>query len=506
MSGRGPEQRPSSACRVLKERRDMVTRAAEEGMSNLVLFALDEWPQGKGADVNKSTPLRVAVFSGHVTVVKCLLEHGANVNGVNSKGHSVLMNSCQKGPQFTDIVRILLENGVDVNYVDPRRGETALHTAAWGGALETGKLLIKNGATISRNKREETPLIVAALERNDHFVDFLLDTSDFSRDDQADALELLGTSHWLEDNSARCLELWERAMKLRHVPKKPVAEKREAAKTVAAYGHAEEWQTPQSLQRLTKGSSSSGPTTSMSVQCLLTRERVLGPENPDTTHIIKYAAGFHADDQEHTQAIHLLLHALDNIKTLFPFHSHTLGVYRLLLCVMADSEEEEKQHIPFPLLLDPFTHAISDFLRGDEAARKKEKYETCWETRQNLLKIVLHMIYYLLEQVRRQRATLAEEEEFTLAVKSLVKNGVRGEGENTLLHMACDGDSTHFDMRDMPYDACGFPSVSVVRALLEAGCDVTARNEAGQTALQALRKEKGGNAEIIRLLMEAGSA
>ncbi|XP_076465062.1 uncharacterized protein LOC143296924 [Babylonia areolata] len=82
-----------------------------------------------------------------------------------------------------------------------------------------------------RNTLGETPILVAALKTKEDFVEFLLAVSDCSRDDRANALEVLGTGCWTQDRAERCLELWERAMKVRHQPGRPLAEKRLAEHT-----------------------------------------------------------------------------------------------------------------------------------------------------------------------------------------------------------------------------------------------------------------------------------
>ena len=66
------------------------------------------------------TPLMVAVFSGDVMIVKCLLEHGANMRAVNPNGTTLLMYAKDHGEKTGDfsIASLLLDLGVDATVQD----------------------------------------------------------------------------------------------------------------------------------------------------------------------------------------------------------------------------------------------------------------------------------------------------------------------------------------------------------------------------------------------------
>jgi formylglycine-generating enzyme required for sulfatase activity len=88
--------------------------AAESGNTTLLKALLE-----KGADVNATTKndataLMVASIKGHIETVKLLIEHGANVNAVaNMEGTTALAFASNNGQ--SKIVKLLLENGADVN-------------------------------------------------------------------------------------------------------------------------------------------------------------------------------------------------------------------------------------------------------------------------------------------------------------------------------------------------------------------------------------------------------
>ena len=84
----------------------------------------------QGTDIEKSydgsTPLYHATSRGHVEVVKILLNYSANVNAVNNKGWSCLMNAAYFGRD--DIVNLLLKYKANPDIVRAEfDGKSALH-------------------------------------------------------------------------------------------------------------------------------------------------------------------------------------------------------------------------------------------------------------------------------------------------------------------------------------------------------------------------------------------
>ena len=71
--------------------------------------------------LTKSSPLRAATYKGHLSVVKFLVQKGADVNSVTKFGHSVLMIAVLQ--ERKNIVIHLLDNGADVNYTALDLGE-----------------------------------------------------------------------------------------------------------------------------------------------------------------------------------------------------------------------------------------------------------------------------------------------------------------------------------------------------------------------------------------------
>ena len=269
---------------------------------------------------------------------------------------------------------------------------------------------------------------------------------------------------------------------------------------VAAYENAVEAQTLDEIRAL----KSSPDRHKLGFQSMLIRERVLGKQNEETAYIIKYNAAVYADDERFDKAADLLFHVLENLSDVHPFKSHTVDAYTLLVCFLSEGKDVAGPGaVTISHALKSLQWALSDFKRG-EAEQCQSKPETVHTNRHNLLKIILQMIC-LLQQIQGQ-ATPRERKELSEALKAFVKTGVRSLKGDTLLHMACDADTTNFDTRrEDPFTAFVFPAPEVVQVLLDAGCDVNARNEKGQTALAVAREQKGDHSEIIRILAAAGS-
>lgn len=110
-----------------------------------------------------------AIFSGDKFKVKELVGYGVDKNAVihspaRWEGATVLGAAACLG--HIEIVQYLLEEGAPVNFRDPCTGRSALHWAIVGDQYQMCKLLIKHGADInSEDKENVTPLLRATIGR-----------------------------------------------------------------------------------------------------------------------------------------------------------------------------------------------------------------------------------------------------------------------------------------------------------------------------------------------------
>lgn len=108
-------------------------------------------------DKDKRTPLSIAAEKGYESIVKYLIEHGADVNKVGmSNGPTPLFMALYNGNE--NIVKYLVEHGADVN--KECKGGFPLHLAAANGLEASMKYLIDHGADVNlQNDSGRTALV-----------------------------------------------------------------------------------------------------------------------------------------------------------------------------------------------------------------------------------------------------------------------------------------------------------------------------------------------------------
>ena len=167
-------------------------RAVHEGKNGIEkarkLLEAGTDPNDKPGDEDSETPLHAAAASGHIPMVKLLLQYGADVNrrrnyrtpldaaieakklsmikfllkagaNVNAKGYLTPLVRAVDGGR-TDIVRTLLDSGADVNTVTS--SGTALCEAASQKNVKLIRMLLDAGADLRAPKGHSAPITKAA--------------------------------------------------------------------------------------------------------------------------------------------------------------------------------------------------------------------------------------------------------------------------------------------------------------------------------------------------------
>ncbi len=104
---------------------------------------LEQGAHVDGKSSSTLTPLMVAVASGRIKVVMCLVENGAKLNVRNKDEVTALMRAAQSGR--LKVGEYLIEAGAKVNAKNKDR-KTALMFAVEAGKLKMVELLLANGA------------------------------------------------------------------------------------------------------------------------------------------------------------------------------------------------------------------------------------------------------------------------------------------------------------------------------------------------------------------------
>ena len=132
-----------------------------------------------GADVNakvglyNETALIIASKCGHFKMAKYLIENGAEVNARDKGNDTTLIKASFIGS--IELLKCLLENGADVN-AKGLWNRTPLFFSSENGYLEIVKFLVENGADVNaEDEYKQTPLILASLRGHFEIVKYLVE-------------------------------------------------------------------------------------------------------------------------------------------------------------------------------------------------------------------------------------------------------------------------------------------------------------------------------------------
>lgn len=93
--------------------------------------------------------IHLAVAKERPKVIQALLDHKADINATDGKGHTALWTACLQLVN-APLTKFFLERGADVNAQEKETGQTILHHCANGGYAAISKALIAGKADIHR--------------------------------------------------------------------------------------------------------------------------------------------------------------------------------------------------------------------------------------------------------------------------------------------------------------------------------------------------------------------
>ncbi len=161
-----------------------------------------------GMPVETADALHLAVDMGKAEVARLLLEHGADKNGQDSFGQSLVMTAASN--HRTDIMKLLIAAGADINAANQYR-ITPLAVAAEQGHLDIVNLLVAAGAKVNaRDTAGGTALSVAILRGYKEIVEALLAAGTDVLRDKEDLLNLAADKPEIKEMLEKAIRASER--------------------------------------------------------------------------------------------------------------------------------------------------------------------------------------------------------------------------------------------------------------------------------------------------------
>lgn len=465
-----------------------------------------------GANVNhqtktKSTPLRAACFDGRLDIVKYLVTHNADINLANAFNNTCLMISSYKG--HTEVVEYLLANGADID-VQAHCGATALHYAAECGHVDICSMLLDYGATMKKNEYGMTPALTAAERTKELVVEMFYSRPGLlTKLEKITALELMGASFANDKdnyNLNKAFHYLMLGMELRYDDPDNVV-KKEYHEPIAAYEKWIETRTIQDLRAIKYNSNS------LHMESLTIRERILTPKCPDVAHPVVFRGAVCADNGRFDRCESLWLHALSLRQ------ANNLSVQRDLLRFA--QVFSQMIHVGTRLRLQNILAVLSACILELERNKikilepaTKDDSDIGLECELNII-TALYLCTILTKILTRDNVTPSDNVKSSIykLVFALNKMNLRHRDGQGLLHLAVNGITPVDDFHTS--DVCRFPCVETVRLLIHCGADVTLvdcdRNSPLHTLTSTLQSARAGGVnqqevveKITQIFIDAG--
>ncbi|KAL8606921.1 hypothetical protein ACOMHN_048717 [Nucella lapillus] len=444
--------------------------AAGAGHFNVVRCLVEHGADVNHSTVTNSTPLRAACFDGRLDIVRFLVDNHADLTIANKYNNTCLMISCYKGHR--EVVTFLLEKGADPD-CKAHCGATALHFSAECGHLDIVKELINFNGKMLTNDHNMTPLTIAAECGKEDVVEYFITLPNITQGEKIDALELLGASYANDKenyNPQKAYYFLICAMSERFKDPQRIIRKPEYF-PVPAYDNRRECQTVEELEAIRHNSSA------LHMESLTIRERILGADNPEVPHPVIFRGAVFADNGRFDRCIALWMHAMHlrqrNNRTI----SKDLLRFSQVFAQMV--------HLGLPLSFEHiesvFQHAVEEL---DRDAQRSHRDEDDKDTVTEIYQANIHTCLYLLAIAIKVEKKEEEIEQLHRLVYFFLKKSPSLKNGYTPLHMAVDSATLVDDFH--VNDVVKFPNAQMAVMLVNCGADVNALDQRGNTPLHII--------------------
>ena len=489
-----------TAC--LYDQRDVVTFLVEHG-ANVNLQSKD------GSTALYLFLCGISMYSddNYCNVLSSLIENGADVNACTHDNRTPLMAASRNG--HINAVALLVQHGANMD-IQNEDGNTALHYAVttWefkaSGYCVVEKLL-NLGAAQLYNNEHLTPLLQASNDGENLMVDDLLKRVEYTKKQRIDALELLGaffatnddpryddTAHRTAD-TARAFYYMKCGMTERFQdPSQPLL--KQPMEPVEAYLFRKESQTLEELARI------EGDRCAIIMEGLMIRERILGTDSTALLEPIRNVVqgGGHWNS-DLAICIGLYRHAIKIAKHCNQPIGRDICSIMLALdlknVVLSQNDQHStkinKNELELEFQKDFILELLEEIVLEYEKQKSTRRYESLkykftsnseWGDMLNvkykftsnleqgeMLDVSIQVVQIITKFKYFEEAKMSH---VSGLLRKLCNLNVRDQSGNTLLHKAMD----------YRLDG-GFPCIDTVKLLLNAGINVNAINNMGDTPL-----------------------
>ena len=423
--------------------------------------------------VEDCTALWIAAVKGHfghLGIVRCLVENGADVNARKNFNDTLLMVACYKG--HLDVASYLVKHGANMNLQD-HHGRSCLHYASERGHVQLVCELLALGAKQIQALDRLTPLLEASDDCNIEMVECFINRPECSKEQRIDALELLGAT--IANNSKaydieKAFSFMKRGMEERYEdPSCPLLKKK--MEPVEAYQNRTESQTLEELSLL------EGDDLAIQMEGLMIRERILGTDNTILRIPIRYRGAVLADFK-YELCVGLWTRALEIVMNCnVPKTKDLENLTDLIAEMVQKGHSLNPQTIEniFEKLIDGKRKLSEKLKSGElEEEQKNEAQET----------LLFNALYLLVMYTKVQVSSEMKNGNMIDLLQRFLCLEPRTRDGNTLLHLAA------WHKTPVPRDTvanwrgvCELPCVMTMKLILHAGCDVNSVNAQGNTPL-----------------------
>jgi len=486
----------------------------------LLKYKADIEGRGKDSGFGTFTPMFAAARYGRLHVLRCLVENGGDVNARTDNNWTPLMAASFEG--HANAITYLVEHGANMDLQDDD-GNTALHHAiefcifmynvdecdppvdpAVGDKpddlTKVARILLTLGASQLYNNRRLTPLLKASKACSVPLVEELIKRPEFNQEQRIDALELLGASIALthldldESNrsrTSRSFEYIERGMQERFKDLlHPLLKK--AMDPIEAYQNRKESQTPEEVARIENDFDA------IIMESLIIYERILGTDSLELHDSICSVAHYYEDDKHVNLdiCVGLRKHGMEIAQCCNESIIYDLNHLRYIFHRMVQNKIPPKQKVVIEVIEDTiqgYTKQQENLQRQLEDEPDEQLKLKLEEKKKQILSGVLDELLVLLQSF--VKGELCEEDNETsdpVLLSNLSRLDLRDVWQgNTLLHIAVDRDPTYQCL-----------CAKTTTLLLNAGVNVNATNNNGDTPLHRAVTFKPANSDMLHHLTE----